>query len=210
MNQSDLQDKKNSPMEYSLTKHLFFDRLLLVLPIESNLKTYADVEADSVFNSCRSIILNIAITKDLNPIIENTLGLIDLIVQDEEITSDNITDDIAHSILVLLRLLSDVFEYYWDQNNDFKKIRNDNYKPGFSSHRPNFHTSRPKHTRINPALATMLLCKISKLKFNTRTLKVLQNMSHHLSGSATISKSSIYPIHRNFYKRETIQHIPRK
>ena len=201
MNQSDLQDKKNSPMEYSLTKHLFFDSLLLVLPIESNLKTYADVEADSVFNSCRSIILNIAITKDLNPIIENTLGLIDLIVQDEEITSGNITDDIAHSILVLLRLLSDVFEYYWDQNNDFKKIRNDNYKPGFSSHRPNFHTSRPKHTRINPALATMLLCKISKLKFNTRTLKVLQNMSHHLSGSATISKSSILPDSQEFLQK---------
>ena len=87
-------------MEYSLTKHLYFDRLLHILPVGSKLKTYADVEADQVFNSCRSIILNIAITKDLNPIIENTLKVIDLIVQDEEITSDKITDDIAHLSLI--------------------------------------------------------------------------------------------------------------
>ncbi|EJS44753.1 ira1p [Saccharomyces arboricola H-6] len=200
MNQSDPKSG-NTPMEYSLTKHLFFDRILLILPIESNFKAYADVEADQVFNSCRSIILNIAVTKDLNPIIENTLGLIDLIVQGEEITSDNITDDIAHSVLVLLRLLSDVFEYYWDQNNDFKKIRNDNYKPGFSSHRPNFHTSRPKHAKINSTLATTLLCRISKLKFNTRTLRVLQDMSHHLSGNATISISSIFPGSQEFLQK---------
>ena len=103
MNQSDLQDKKNSPMEYSLTKHLFFDRLLLVLPIESNLKTYADVEADSVFNSCRSIILNIAITKDLNPIIENTLGLIDLIVQDEK-----------SRLTILQMILPILYWFFWD------------------------------------------------------------------------------------------------
>lgn len=73
MSQTELKNR-NSPMEYSLTKHLFFDRLLLILPIESNLKTYSDVEADPVFNSCRTIILNIAITKDLNPIIEDTLS----------------------------------------------------------------------------------------------------------------------------------------
>ncbi|CAI4055633.1 GTPase-activating protein IRA1 SKDI_02G2510 [Saccharomyces kudriavzevii IFO 1802] len=200
MSQSDPKNK-SPPMEASLTKHLFYDRLLLILPIESNLKTYADVEGDQIFNSCRSVILNIAITKDLNTIIENTIGLIELIVQDEEITSDNITDDIAHSILVLLRLLSDVFEYYWDQNNDFKKIRNDNYKPGFSSHRPNFHTSRPKDTRINPNLATSLLCLVSRLKFNTRTLKVLKNMSHHLSGNTAVAKSSVLPGSQEFLEK---------
>ena len=102
----------NDDIGMTLVKHLLFDRILPILPVESTLTTYSQVEQDQFFVSCRSVILNLAISGHFDAVVEEHLNAIDTVLQDEEITSDNITNDALHSILVLLRLLSDVAEFY--------------------------------------------------------------------------------------------------
>ncbi|EDO16305.1 hypothetical protein Kpol_1053p43 [Vanderwaltozyma polyspora DSM 70294] len=213
-------------MVNTLLKHLYFDRLFPMLPIESALSTYREVESDLLFLSCRSVILNVAISQDLGPVVQQTLDLIDLILRNENINSPNITEDAIHSIFVMIRLLSDVMEYYWDSNegdmleNDSRneqidasnKDQNGRRKSqipigkqkslftgtivGYSTHRPNFHTSRP--ASLNPELAKRLVYTCSRVKFSRLTCRVLSNISQNFSHYTVSSIDNISPNYRYF------------
>lgn len=203
----------NDDIGMTLVKHLLFDRILPILPVESTLTTYSQVEQDQFFVSCRSVILNLAISGHFDAVVEEHLNAIDTVLQDEEITSDNITNDALHSILVLLRLLSDVAEFYWEYiedptdfahetMKDFEKQKKKTFSGllvGFSTHRPGFHKIPPKP--IASATASRLIFICNKIKFNSRTLRVLKNMSHSLYGTGTIPSSKILPTYQNFLKK---------
>lgn len=184
---SPLHPTENTYMTDTLTKHVFFSKLLPILPVESSLRTYQEVEQQEFFLYCRSVAINIAISRDINPVIENALDLIDELLANElSIISQNIGDDTIQSILIVVRLLSDIMEYYWTQREKFNSNEfNPSYQkqrktmktttPGFATHRPSFHIMTPGP--LEPAIATRVATLSLKIKFHTRTFNVLKGMA---------------------------------
>ncbi|SMN19557.1 similar to Saccharomyces cerevisiae YBR140C IRA1 GTPase-activating protein that negatively regulates RAS by converting it from the GTP-to the GDP-bound inactive form [Maudiozyma saulgeensis] len=197
----------NHFMTDTLAKHLFFDRIFPLLPIKSNISTYQEVELNEFFLSCRAVILNVAIARDINSVVRNNLDLIELIAQNEKLTeNNNINEDSLNSLLILVRLLSDTLEYYWEScGNLIPQIQNDrsenafekqrayfkSFVVGFSTHRASLHLKRP--TKLRPEIADRLINICIKLKCNTGTLKLLKNMSPNLHASKTLTFVHILP-----------------
>lgn len=191
-------------MNETLLRHVFFSKLLPILPVESANRFYQEVERQEYFTVCRTLIFNVAITRDLNTILENGLDLIDMILKNEDITSEKLNTDSKQSILVITRLLCDTLEYSWDYQEKLKVNKDNNIHDnsdkihynetnkktikntmtGFAVHKPSFHTIRP--LRVDPALATRLLNTCIKIKFNTRTFNVFKGMSPDLYGNSSL------------------------
>ncbi|CAI4776024.1 BDM_1a_G0048530.mRNA.1.CDS.1 [Saccharomyces cerevisiae] len=214
-------DSKSSRMTRTLVNHILFERILPILPVESNLSTYSEVEEYSSFISCRSVLINVTVSQDANAMVEGTLELIESLLQGHEIISDKGSSDVIESILIILRLLSDALEYNWqnqeslhyndisthvehDQEQKYRPKLN-NILPDYSSTHSNgnkhfFHQSKPQ--ALIPELASKLLESCAKLKFNTRTLQILQNMISHVHGNIlTTLSSSILPRHKSYLTR---------
>ncbi|QID87911.1 Ras GTPase activating protein ira2 [Saccharomyces pastorianus] len=209
-------DAQSSHMTRTLIKHVLFDRILPILPVESNLSTYLEVEAYAPFISCRSLLFNVAVFRDLNAIVGYSLELIELLLQGHDIISDENNDDVIESILVTLRLLSDVLEYNWQkleslnhsdistqiEHEQEQKPKLPGIFPEFSSTHNNdnkhfFHQMKPYS--LIPDLASKLIETCSALKFNTRTLQILQNMIDHVHGNIlTTLSSTILPGHKSY------------
>ena len=197
----------------SLIKRLYEERLYNLLPINSSHKTYEDVEKDKSYLSYRSIILNVALSRDLNVIIEQTVNVIDKILNDEpNIASENITDEMIHSILVLIRLLNGILEYYWNQIDDFvKKNKYDSHylismDSNIGSTKPMKPIKLKKYPKlINDSLVLRLLDTCIKIKFHIRTLNILANISNHLShGASSVSFNTILPDYQRVLKDNEI------
>lgn len=199
----------------TLCKHVFFDRLLPILPIESQFKTYNEVESLPFFLSLRSLIMNIAISHGLDPIIKQYLNLIEIILQNDTIIANSITDDARNSILILTRLISDTMEYCWDRLEDIERAKNSkftdkkepenqftSFSVGYSIYRPGFHGMRP--SPLDSDLAFKLIASCSKIKFNLDTLKTLKNMSKDIFGNNTSLSSNILPQYQAFLKKKNI------
>lgn len=206
---------KDSPeMVRSLVKHLFFERILPVLPVESYLKTYGEVEANETFLMCRSVIMDVSVAQDVNAVVEETITLIELILREGDIIGENISPEAVQSILALIRLLSDSLEYFWDHaevtqlSKAMGEALDDVYERqkrlfsgsmlGYSTHRPCFHSSSP--APLKSELATRLLETCTRIKFNTESIRMLKDMSFHLYGSTSIVAGSILPAYQAYLK----------
>ena len=214
-------DSKSSRMTRTLVNHILFERILPILPVESNLSTYSEVEEYSSFISCRSVLINVTVSRDANAMVEGTLELIESLLQGHEIISDKGSSDVIESILIILRLLSDALEYNWqnqeslhynDISTHVEHDQEQKYRPKLNSILPDyslthsngnkhfFHQSKPQ--ALIPELASKLLESCAKLKFNTRTLQILQNMISHVHGNIlTTLSSSILPRHKSYLTR---------
>ncbi|EJS41849.1 ira2p [Saccharomyces arboricola H-6] len=211
-------DAQPSYMTRSLVKHILFDRILPILPVQSNLRTFSEVEEYSSFMSCKSVLINIAVSRDLNAIVECSLDLIQSLLQGKEIIMDSSNGDVVESILIILRLLCDGLEYNWQSQENLnyedisthtEHVQEQKYRPKVNSILPDhsatnnsgnkhfFHQSKPKP--LIPELASKLLESCSALKFNTRTLQILQNMINHVHGNIlTTLSSTILPRHKSY------------
>lgn len=193
-----------------LVRHLFFERIYPLLPVESHWSTYAEVETDQLYIACRAVVMNIAISSDLNAIVTNTLDVIDLIVQDHRIISSKLPPEACHSVLVLLRLLCDVVEYYWDQLESSTTPKNKYYesykkrKVGGDSNGSSastdytdvqnkiFANSAMGYSIVGPgfhetsptplrrSIASRLMQVCQRLRYHARNLKIMRNMCTHL------------------------------
>lgn len=197
----------------SLIKRLYEERLYNLLPINSSHKTYEDVENDKYYLAFRSIILNVAVSRGLNAIIEQTLNAIDKILNGEpNIISKSITNEMIQSILVLVRLLSGILEYYWNQIDDFaKKNKYDsNYlismDLNIGSTKPMKPIKLKKYPNlIKDSLVLRLLDTCIKIKFHVRTLNILANISNYLPhASNSIPFTIILPDYQNVLKDKEI------
>ncbi|KAG0668708.1 Ras GTPase activating protein ira2 [Maudiozyma exigua] len=228
-NPSHNSDDSNIP----LVNHLYFERILPMLPIESHFDTYTQVEKDQLYISCRSVIMNIAISSDVNDIIDNTLNLIDTIIKDHhKIISNKISMDSIHSILILLRLLCDIVEYYWDnlENSTVPKMKSyEVYKNkntdsdnttnsdiyidiqnkffatsaiGYSIVNPGFHETSPRPLKKNTAQRLMDTC--IKIRFHIRNLKIMKNMCSHLFSQLNNTiYLKILPDYQSYHKKNS-------
>ncbi|CCK72560.1 GTPase-activating protein IRA1 KNAG_0K01960 [Huiozyma naganishii CBS 8797] len=223
MSENTIEDPKNDSNNFminSLARHLFFSKILPLLPIESSSHNYQEVENGTFYLSCRSVAFNITVHRNLNPVVKNSLDLIDYILQDEPITSNKLNEDSMHSILVVVRLLSDLLEFYWDciesrtsaaefdptytrQKKFFKGSA-----VGFSTHRPSFHSVQPEP--IDPPLITRLLETCTRIKFNTRLLSVLKGMAPGLFGPGSSTLTNILPIYQKFLKDKNFPYYTAK
>lgn len=202
----------------TLIRHVFFSKLLPILPVESASRSYQEVENQEYYAVCRTLIFNVGVIRDLNSIIENALDLIDMILKNEEIISEDLSTDAKHSILVITRLLCDTLEYSWDSQEKAKFTKDNihinkekntysetnkkairNTMTGFSVHKPSFHTMRP--SSVDVALATRLLNTCIKIKFNTRTFNVFKGMSPDLYGNSSLK--SILSRYQCFLKKHS-------
>lgn len=208
----------DDPLEMvrSLVKHIYFERILPVLPIESTFRSYSEVEADETYLMCRSVIMDVAVSQNINPIVEQSVSLIDLILQEGNIISGNLSEEAIQSILVLVRLLSDNLEYYWDHTEvtnssiTVDETRDEVYERqkrlftgsmvGYSTHRPCFHSVSP--APLESAVASKLLNTCSRIKFNTKSLHILNDMSHHLYGNTSIVAGNILPAYQHFLRQK--------
>ncbi|CAL9732625.1 inhibitory regulator protein Ira1p [Monosporozyma unispora] len=216
---------KNTYMSDTLTKHVFFSKILPILPVESSLRTYQEVEQQDFFLYCRSVGINIAISRDLNPIMENAMDLIDeLLANEASIISQDVGDDTIQSILIVVRLISDIMEYYWIQQekqstNEFNPSYQKQRKtmktatPGFATHRPSFHTMTPGP--LDPAIATRVVNLSLRIKFHTRTFNVLKGMATPSTNTTTTNNNnnngnmgysfvnnSVMPSYRNYLEEK--------
>lgn len=182
---------QNPYMCEGLSKHLFFSKILPILPVESAFRTCQEVEQQEFFLHCRSIAISVAISRDLNPILENAMDLIDELLGNEaSIISQEINDDTVQSILIVTRLMTDVMEYYWiskekSSNDDtrsdfipsFEKQRQSkiNATVGFATHRPSFHNVTPGP--LDPAIATRIVNLLTRIKLHSKTFTILKNMT---------------------------------
>lgn len=210
-----MSDNDPSNAVKSLVKHLYFERILPVLPVESYLKTYGEVEANETFLMCRSVIMDVSVAQDLNAVIEETVTLIELILRDSDIIGENVSAEAVQSILALIRLLSDSLEYFWDHaeltelSTAVGEELDDVYERqkrlfsgsmlGYSTHRPCFHSRSPAPLRSE--LATKLLETCTRIKFNTKSLRILKDMTSHLYGNTSIVGGSILPAHQKYLKQ---------
>lgn len=177
-----------------LSKHLFFSKLLPILPVESALRTCQEVEEQGSFLHCRSIAICVAISRDLNPILENAMDLIDELLGNEaSIISQEINEDTVQSILIVTRLITDVMEYYWkskenNSNNSNYNCKNISIKSfekqekskinatvGFATNRPSFHNVTPGP--LDPAIATRIANLSTRIKLHSKTFTILKNMA---------------------------------
>ncbi|CCD23317.1 Ras GTPase activating protein IRA2 NDAI_0B02820 [Naumovozyma dairenensis CBS 421] len=208
-------NRQPSYMVDTLVKHFFNERIFPILPIESGFPSYLEVESEPSYISCRSVIMNIAISKDLNPIAEQTMNLIETILKNESIISQNTTESAIQSILALLRLLSDTMEYFWDyieshNTEKSKKSKDEHYEKkknlfsgsimGYSVGRSGFHQKPPN--LLNSELALRLINLCSKLKFNTRTLDVLRDMASNLYGVDSLLSATALVKYQTFLKQK--------
>lgn len=206
----------SSSMVNSLVRHLYFERVLPLLPVESTLQTYCDVEADETFLMCRAVLMDVAVNQDVNPIINQTASLVELILRDGTIISEECRDEAVQSILVLSRLLSDILEYYWDHNEMAKLAASPHdvnidgvYERqkklftgsmvGYSTHRPCFHSVSPPPLYSDGAIRILEVC--SRIKFNTKTIRMLRSMSNSLYGNSSMIASSILPSYQQYLKQ---------
>lgn len=211
-----MSDSNSPEMVKALVKHLFFERILPVLPVESYLRTYGEVEANETFLMCRSVIMDVSVAQDVSAVVEQTVILVEMILKDEDIIGDNVSAEAVQSILALIRLLSDSLEYYWDHaevtrlSEAMGEALDDVYERqkrlfsgsmlGYSTHRPCFHSIAPSPLR--PELATRVLEACTRIKFNTKSLHMLKEMTAHLYGNTTLVASSILPAHQNYLKQK--------
>ncbi|SCU84295.1 LAMI_0C06964g1_1 [Lachancea mirantina] len=181
-------------MSLSLSRFTY-ELIYNALPFQSNRSTYADVESDVLFENCRTILFNVASVHDIDPIVQETLRLVDIITKKED--SASLSTSVLHSLVVLLRLLSDVAEAAWreqerricgeskkdDTTEDDDFNMSTKHRVGFATQQLCFHTVRPR--AIESQTAVQVLKTAMKLKFDSNITKALGNIS-----SAQVSSPS--------------------
>ncbi|CCK72454.1 Ras GTPase activating protein IRA2 KNAG_0K00890 [Huiozyma naganishii CBS 8797] len=197
-------------MTDALLKYIYVDRLYQLLPVESVFKTYDQVEADSYFISCRSIILNVAVSRDLNVVAKHTLDLTDSILEGNDIISPEVTVDAIQSVLVLVRLLNNSMQYYWEYIENFVDEEEDS--AGYEIYTDS-QIGIPRPVRkivvgkcpqvLESSVATRLIETCFSLTFHTRTLQIVANLCNHLhnlGNSGYVNYFSILPKYQHYLK----------
>lgn len=204
-------------MVKSLVRHLYVERILPLLPVESTLADYCAVESNETYLMCRSVLMDVAVAQDVNAVVDQTVSLAELILRDGSIISAECSEEAVQSILVLLRLLSDILEYYWDydemtrlaasSSSDHLDGVHERQKKlltgsmvGYSTHRPCFHSIPPPPLHSAGAMRVMEIC--SRIKFNTKSLQILKDMSSHLYGNSSLVAGTILPAYQQYLRQK--------
>ncbi|SCU90650.1 LADA_0F05556g1_1 [Lachancea dasiensis] len=173
-----------------------FELVFNSLPIKSGNGDYNEVENDPTFVNSRLLLINAATTYNINSTIEETLQQINIITKQQQINT--LSEKALHSLIVVLRLLSDIAETCWKHEETEKRSHADQYLNqddaiakndiGFATQKPCFHVVRPKP--IDPAVAERLIQAISRLKFTyVATRASRKPPSSHYTSSTNVASS---------------------
>ena len=160
-----------------------------LLPVNSHVKTFEEVERDQYFMNIRLSLFNLVITHGYSAI---SPALIAKLEQVSSLPKDGTHDfDILLSLIVLLRMITDTNEVYWRMldpeynisTSSDEKIAFSTYYNGFSVQTTTLHTVRPQP--LTPQLASSFLQLLSKIKSNKKVIKMLNSMLRSLHGNNT-------------------------
>ncbi|CDO94877.1 unnamed protein product [Kluyveromyces dobzhanskii CBS 2104] len=167
-----------------------------LLPINSHVKTFEEVERDPYFTNIRLSLFNLVITHGysaISPAVMKKLDEINNLPRDK-----NQEFDILLTLVALLRMFTDTVEIYWrhlDPEYQLNPEGNDDslfskYYSGFSVQMANLHTVRPK--ALHAQIANDFLQLLSRMKSNKRVVKLLNSMLRALHGG---SSTTVNPSH---------------
>ncbi|CDF87615.1 BN860_10462g1_1 [Zygosaccharomyces bailii CLIB 213] len=189
----------------SLVKHIYWERILPLLPYETGHGQYHEVESDETFLLNRAVTMDVSYSQGLNPVVEMSVELVEHILGKQAVLQ--VDEKAIQSILVLVRLLSDNMEYVWDcvearRTREVRSRGGIGSVVGFSTHRPCFHCVSPH--ALDSELAVKLLDLCGKIKFDTNTLHMLQNMSQQLYGTTSFVSSTVLPQYQAYLKQRNV------
>ncbi|AGO12380.1 AaceriAER025Cp [[Ashbya] aceris (nom. inval.)] len=190
-----------------------FNRLEQLLPTELNYSLYSDVERHPIFSNARLALLNAGVTQGLQLVVDPLLEVIERIAEKNRPVSgmtsgvssavaavgvmESYTEDVLHSLLVMLRLLNDITEVTWqsyeaslaeDEAESAREIGGTDglystYNVGFSTEKEWTHAIAPP--ALETSAAQSLLRISNRFKTRSQTLAILKKIagSLHRSGS---------------------------
>ncbi|CUS22629.1 LAQU0S06e02366g1_1 [Lachancea quebecensis] len=174
-----------------------YELIFNILPVKSGDNGTGEVERDSFFNNCRTLLFNLSTTYSIEFAIEETIRLIEVITKQQK--TSTLSEKALISLLVLLRLLSDIAETCWKDEDIRQMPEAHNYLDqeenisksvaGFSTQRLCFHNARPK--AVSPATAQKFIKVLSRLKlsFGAARLSKKNSSSQYSSQNSPISTS---------------------
>lgn len=119
----------NDEMAEDLVRYIIRGRIVPILPPKTGVKSYEVVESDDAYLNDRRLLLNLTKSKNMTVITNIITDTIkDILGTNLKLIQPEVTYDDQQAILVLLRLLADLFEYHWrfhspEKNNDVQKTR---------------------------------------------------------------------------------------
>lgn len=186
----------------SLIRHIYWERILPLLPHEVGHGTYQDVESDEAYLMHRGVVMDVSYSQGLDNIVRMSLETVEAILGKQRIILQ-LEEEEIQSIIILVRLLSDNMEYVWEgfEARRTKEPRRGGVGAlvGFSTHRPCFHSVAPPS--LDAEIAYKLLEVCGRIKFDTNALHILQNMSQQLYGSTSFVSANILPAQQQFLKQ---------
>ncbi|SCU85403.1 LANO_0C04170g1_1 [Lachancea nothofagi CBS 11611] len=192
-----------------------YELIFSALPIKSGNGGFAEVESESVFGNCRLLLINVATTYNIDSVAEESMRLIELITKQQKTTS--LSEKSLSSLIVLLRLLSDIAETCWKQeeaqetSQTSEKLGKEEMASandaGFSTQKLCFHVARPK--ALESAISQRLVRTISRLKFSFGTMRALRKLSssHYTNQTAPASSGKGEGPHAADYEQSTLLKI---
>ncbi|AMD22856.1 HHR087Cp [Eremothecium sinecaudum] len=177
-------------MTDTLYEHIFV-QLKQLLPIESSMSTYAEIENEPFYVNARLALFNLGIVEGLETMIRHFLKLMDKIILKQGSGTERFNEDELNSLLVLLRLLNDIIEVCW-QEYEYQQTSSESEKKralknheklylqfsvGFATQRDYSHTISPPP--MDPGIADTLIKVISNCKSSSHS----QNLLRQIAGS---------------------------
>ena len=165
-----------------------------LLPVNSHVKTFEEVERDPYFTNIRLSLFNLVVSHGYSAI---SPAIVAKLEQIANLSKDKNQDfDILLTLVVLLRMFTDTSEIYWrNLDPEYKlnySLSDDSafsrFYNGYSVQMASLHTIRPKP--LSPQIANSFLQLLSRIKSNKRVIKMLNSMLKSLHGG---SSSSLYP-----------------
>ncbi|KAM3161127.1 Ras-GAP domain-containing protein [Lachancea thermotolerans] len=160
-----------------------YELIFNILPVKSGGNGTGEVESDPFFNNCRTLLFNLSTTYSVEFAIEETLRLIEVITKQQKTSA--LSEKALISLLVLLRLLSDIAETCWKDEDIRQMPQAHNYLDqeenisksvaGFSTQRLCFHNARPK--AVSSATAQKFIKALSRLKLSFGTARLSKRNS---------------------------------
>ncbi|GAV47238.1 hypothetical protein ZYGR_0H00790 [Zygosaccharomyces rouxii] len=186
----------------SLVNHMYWERILPILPHEVGHGQYHDVESNEVFLMHRGIIMDVSYSQGFDPVVQASLEVIESILGKQQ-NILQLNEEQIQSILVLVRLLSDNMENVWEgieaKRTGEPRGGGIGRVIGFSTHRPCFHSVSPQP--LDPEIALRLLDLCGRIKFDTNALHILRGMSQQLYGNTSLVSANILPSQQQFLRQ---------
>lgn len=160
-----------------------------LLPINSHIKSFEEVESDPYFINIRQSLLSLVVTHGFKEVAHVFLEKLELQNFDKSSYNDF---ELVLTIVILTRLLADLCEIFWRKSEKSPEttVKNGNgvfssFYCGFSLQSATLHARRPQE--FDRELADTAFRVFFKLKSNRRVVRLLKRMFLSIHGNSSVA-----------------------